>query len=89
MDLLSDQEHNRLVEKINRLPFGNMQAGIYKNALEELYSKHQVQLNGLFDTIKAYEEIAELVRQQQPLVNQRVYARVRRRQPEKMDVEPA
>lgn len=88
MNLLSNDTHHHLLRKLSGLSFGDLQSTIYENSLQELFGKYQEQLNGLFDTIKAYEEIAQLVRDQQPLADLRVYARVRRRQPEKLTAEP-
>lgn len=75
---LRDSEHNILLERISSLPFGDSQACIYKKSLEELFARYKGQLNDLADTIAAYEEISVLIRQRQPLMNVRKYARVRR-----------
>ena len=76
---LSNHGHSALLEKVNRLPFSD--ARIYKKSLSELYEKYNEQLNSLIATIASYEEIELLVREQQPLVDKRQYARVRRREP--------
>ncbi|MES2111522.1 MAG: hypothetical protein V4577_22380 [Bacteroidota bacterium] len=78
LNKLSDSEHNSLLERINGLPFGDGQAGIYKKSLEELFTRYNRQLNDLANTIATYEEISLLIRQRQPLMNIRQYARVRR-----------
>ena len=76
--VLGNHEHNKLMEKINELPFGDEHSKIYKVSLEELFAKYQEQMKALKETSTAYEDIAVLIRQRQPLTNTTKYARVRR-----------
>jgi hypothetical protein len=78
-DLISAEEHQRLLEKIDQLPFGDAHAGVYRAKLEELFEQFHGQLAGLFETIKAYGEVADLINRRQPLVNRKKYVRVRLR----------
>ena len=77
---LSNQEHSKLLYKLHQLPFGDRQALVYRKSMEELYSKYNDQLDELMDTIAAYKDVAVLIAQKQPVVNQRKYVRVRQRQ---------
>lgn len=78
-ELITQEEHERMLDKLDGLPFGDRQAAVYKASLEELFGQFNSQLKALFDTIRAYREVAELVNRQQPLVNKKKYVRVRMR----------
>ncbi|MCR8556955.1 hypothetical protein KXD93_04850 [Mucilaginibacter sp. BJC16-A38] len=78
-ELLTPAEHARILEKLDGLPFGDRHAAVYRASLEELFKKFNGQLAGLFETIKAYREVADLISKQQPLVNKKKYVRVRMR----------
>lgn len=77
IELINNEEHKRILEKIDRLPFGDEHAGIYRASLEELFLKFNGQLKDIFDTIKAYREVVDLINRRQPLVNKKKYIRVR------------
>lgn len=77
IELINKEEHQRVLEKIDRLPFGDEHAGVYRASLEELFLKFNGQLKDLFDTIKAYREVTDLINKRQPLVNKKKYVRVR------------
>jgi len=77
IELINSEEHKRILEKIERLPFGDEHAAVYRASLEELFSKFNGQLKEIFDTIKAYREVADLISKRQPLVNRKKYVRVR------------
>jgi len=79
IELIKGEEHQSILEKIDRLPFGDEHAGVYRTSLEELFSKFNGQLKEIFDTIKAYREVADLINRRQPLVNKKKYIRVRAR----------
>jgi len=79
IELINDQEHKRMLEKIDRLPFGDKHAGVYRASLEELFVKFNGQLKDIFETIKAYREVVELINKKQPVVNKKKYIRVRMR----------
>jgi len=77
IELINNEEHERILEKIDLLPFGDEHAGIYRASLEELFLKFNGQLKEIFDTIKAYREVADLINKRQPLANKKKYVRVR------------
>ncbi|HWZ15453.1 MAG TPA: hypothetical protein VNW95_09465 [Mucilaginibacter sp.] len=79
IELINNDEHKHILEKIDQLPFGDEHAGIYRASLEELFLKFNIQLKEIFDTIKAYREVADLITKRQPLVNKKKYIRVRLR----------
>jgi hypothetical protein len=80
VELITEEEHERLLKKIDDLPFGDKHAGVYRASLEELFVQFNSQLKDLFDTIKAYREVTDLINHKQPLVNKKKYVRVRMRQ---------
>ena len=77
IELINHEEHQRMLEKIDHLPFGDRHAGIYRASLDELFLKFNAQLKEIFDTIKAYREVADLINRRQPLVNKKKYVRVK------------
>jgi len=77
IELINTDEHQRMLEKINHLPFGDRQAVIYRASLDELFLKFNAQLKEIFDTIKAYREVVDLIDKRQPLANKKKYVRVR------------
>lgn len=77
IELINSEEHEHMLEKIDNLPFGDGHAGIYRASLEELFLKFNGQLKDIFDTIKAYREVADLINKRQPLANKKKYVRVR------------
>jgi flagellar capping protein FliD len=77
---LSNNEHDKLLLKIEGLPFGDSQTRVYQKSIEELYAKYNEQLTELSETVTVYREIAKLIQQRQPLTNKRKYLKVRRRQ---------
>lgn len=79
IELIDKEAHAVLLQKINRLPFGDRHASVYRNTLTELFEQYNEQIIALFGTIKAYREVAELVHQQHPLSNRTKYVRVRRK----------
>jgi hypothetical protein len=79
VDLINKEEHERMLEKINRLPLGDRHASVYRACLEELFLKFNRQLKDIFDTIKAYREVVDLIDKQQPLMNKRKHVRPRMR----------
>lgn len=79
IELINKEEHERMLEKIDHLPFGDEHAGIYRASLEELFLKFNGQVKEVFDTIKAYREVTDLINRRQPLVNKKKYVRVRAR----------
>jgi hypothetical protein len=85
IELINQEEHERMLEKIDRLPFGDRHASVYRASLEELYRKFNCQLKDIFETIKAYREVVDLVNKQQPLVNKKKYVRVRMRNGKRED----
>ncbi len=78
---ISRAEHKKLIEKISQLPVGDKDSAIYRRSLAELFEKYEKQMRELEETSLAYHEIAELIKQKQPLTNTMKYARVRRLQP--------
>jgi hypothetical protein len=76
-ELINSEEHQRILEKLGRLPLGDEHAGTYRTSLDELFLKFNGQLKDLFDTIRAYREVADLINKPQPLVNKKKYVRVR------------
>ena len=80
IELSNSEEHERMLEKIDHLPFGDRHAGIYRASLDELFLKFNVQLKEIFDTIKSYREVADLINKRQPLANKKKYVRVRIRE---------
>ena len=85
IELINTDEHERMLEKIDHLPFGDNHAGIYRASLNELFLKFNGQLKEIFDTIKAYREVADLINRRQPLVNKKKYVRVRIRNRKDID----
>jgi len=77
IELINSEEHKRMLEKIDTLPFGDEHAGVYRASLDELFLKFNSQLKEIFETIKAYREVSDLVNKRQPLVNKKKYIRVR------------
>ncbi len=77
IELINNDEHKRMLEKIGDLPLGEVQAGIYRARLEELFVQFNSQLEEPFETIKACREVTDLVNSRQPLVNRKKYVRVR------------
>jgi hypothetical protein len=77
IELINKEQHQRLLEKIDRLPFGDEHAGVYRASLEELFTQFNGQLKDLFDTIKTYREVADLINKRQPLASKKKYIRVR------------
>jgi hypothetical protein len=77
IELINSEEHQRVLDNIDRLPFGDEHAGIYRASLEELFLKFNGQLKDLFDTIRAYREVADLINKRQPLANKKKHVRVR------------
>jgi hypothetical protein len=61
IELINSEEHERILEKIDHLPFGEEHSGIYRANLDELFSKFNGQLKEIFDTIKAYREVSDLI----------------------------
>ena len=84
-ELITKEEHERILLKIDTLPFGEKHAGVYRASLEELFQQFNGQLKDLFATIKAYREVTELINGKQPLVNKRKYVHVRMRNGQKDD----
>ena len=78
LNRLTDTRHRELLRRIRGLPFGDNQAAIYKKSIEELFARHNDQVKELGDIVAAYDEIALMITQRQPLINARKYARVRR-----------
>ena len=58
--LLTNHEHSGLLEKLNRMPYG--EAIKLRQGLEELYGKYNEQIMEIFETISAYEEIADRIK---------------------------
>lgn len=79
IELINKEEHERMLAKVDRLPFGDRHASIYRASLEELFVKFNGQLKDIFDTITAYREVVDLIDKKQPLVNKRKYVRSRMR----------
>ena len=75
---INDSRHQSLLDRISKLPFADPYYGIYKEVLEELFLKQREQVCALEATRSAYNEIAQLILQKQPLNTTRTYARVRR-----------
>jgi hypothetical protein len=75
-ELITREDHQRILDKIDQLPFGDEHAGVYRASLEELFQQFNGQLKDLFVTIKAYREVADLIGRRQPLVNKKKYIRV-------------
>ena len=84
-ELITEEEHQRILQKIDELPFGDKHAGVYRASLEELFQQFNGQLKDLFVTIRAYREVTDLINGKQPLVNKRKYVRVRMRHGKKYD----
>lgn len=78
LNKLTDARHWELLNRIRRLPFGDKQTVVYKKSIEELFARHNEQVKALCNTIDAYNEVALMITQKQPLINTRKYARVRR-----------
>jgi hypothetical protein len=78
-ELITKEEHERILKRIDDLPFGDKHAGVYRASLEELFTRFNTQLKDVFDTIKAYREVTDLINGKQPLVNKKKYVRVRMR----------
>ena len=74
-DLITPEDHQRILDKIDRLPFGDAHAGVYRAKLDELFQQFNGQLAGLFETIRAYREVTDLINRRQPLVNKNKYRR--------------
>ncbi|HEY8929812.1 MAG TPA: hypothetical protein VIM55_11505 [Mucilaginibacter sp.] len=79
VELITEEEHKRLLKKVDDLPFGDQHAGVYRASLEQLFKQFNTQLKDVFDTIKAYREVTDLINRKQPLVNKKKYIRVRMR----------
>lgn len=79
MELIKGEEHQRILEKIDALPFGDEHAAIYRIRLEGLFLTFNGQLKALFDTIKAYREISDLINKRQPRLSRKKQIRVRNR----------
>ena len=75
---ITETEHTELLKIVYRLPFADWQAGIYQKSLKELFENYNKQIKALRDTVTAYNEVALLIRQRQPLINDLKYVRVRR-----------
>jgi len=84
-ELITEEEHQRILQKIDDLPFGDKHAGVYRASLEELFVQFNRQLKDVFDTIKAYREVTDLINHKQPLCNKKRYVRVRIRQGKRQD----
>ena len=84
-ELINEEEHQRILKKIDDLQLGNAQAGVYRASLEELFVQFNRQLKDVFDTIKAYREVTDMINGRQPLANKRKYVRVRMRQRKRDD----
>lgn len=85
VDLITKEEHERILRKIDDLPFGDKHAGVYRASLDDLFKQFNLQLKVVFDTIKAYREVTDMVNQKQPLANKRKYVRVRMRHGKRED----
>lgn len=79
VELINQVKHEQIIEKIDRLPFGDRNAAVYRANLEELFLKFNGQLKDIFDTITAYREVVDLINKRQPLANKRKYVRARMR----------
>jgi hypothetical protein len=77
IELIKGEDHQHLLEKIDKLPFGDEHAGLYRASLEELFVQFNGQLKELFHTIKAYREVADLINKRQPLSGKNKQRRVR------------
>jgi len=80
IELITEEQHKRILKKIDDLPFGDEHAGVYRASLEELFMQFNRQLKDVFDTIKAYREVTDMINRKQPLANKKKYVRVRMRQ---------
>ncbi|MBS1504894.1 MAG: hypothetical protein JST32_22730 [Bacteroidetes bacterium] len=80
LTVIIENDHNALLDQLRSLPFGNRQAAIYKKSLVELYAQYHALIDNLGDTVKAYYDVAQLIKQRESLSNGKQYARVKRDQ---------
>ena len=68
-----------------RIYVGSLPYSTDENQLEELFKQFNSQLKDVFDTIRAYREVTDLINGKQPLANKKKYVRVRMRHGRKDD----